>query len=429
MKTFFWLWSSQLLSLFGTAMTRFAVTIWAYQQTGQVTTLALMGFFNSAAFVLFSPLGGVVSDRWSRKWVVALADLGAGLVTAGLLGLYISGRMQIWHLYLAGALSNAFGAFQEPAFGASVALLVPPRELTRANGLLSLASDGSHMFAPALAGALLIPLGVGGIMTIDLITCLAAVLVVMTIRMARPPESLAGKAARGHLSQEMSYGFRYIAHHPGLLGILLIFTGINLFAAITYFGVLPAMILARSQGDVVALGVVQSALGIGGVVGGVLLSLWGGPENRLNGFLLSTALSFLLGDLLLAVGRSLPVWVTAAFVSAVFIPFILSCYDAIWQAGVPLDIQGRVFSAKNMIQICSMPLGFLLAGWLADRVFEPAMAVGGSLAGTFGWLVGIGPGAGMGLMFACTCILGTLTCIVGLSIPAVRRVDTASQNA
>jgi len=423
MKNFIWLWLSQLLSLFGTAMTRFALMVWAYQQTGQVTTLALLGFFNTGAYVLASPLAGVVTDRWNRKWVLALADLGAGLVTAGLLGLYLSGRMQIWHLYLAGVLTNALGAFQEPALGASVSLLVPPKELTRANGMLSLAYDGSHMFAPALAGALLAPIGVSGIMTVDVTTCLVAVLLVLATRLGRPAESAAGAAARGHLRHEMSFGFRYIARHPGLLGILLIFSGVNLSAAITYFGVLPAMVLARSGGDELALGSVQSMLGVGGVVGGVLLSLWGGPKNRLYGFLIPTGLSFLLGDFLFAVGRSLPVWLVAAFLSAVFIPFILGNYDAIWQTRVPQDIQGRVFSAKNMVQIGSMPLGYLLAGWLADGVFEPAMALGGGLAGIFGWLVGIGPGAGMGLMFLGTCLLGTLTSLVGLSIPSIRVVD------
>jgi hypothetical protein len=425
MKNFLWLWTSQLLSIFGTAMTRFAVTIWAYQQTGQATTLALMGFFNSAAYVLFSPLAGVLSDRVNRKWVVAFADLGAGLTTAGLLALYLMGRLQIWHLYLAGAFSNAMGAFQDPAVSASLSSLVPSSQLTRANGMLSLAYDGSHMFAPILAGALLAPLGVSGIMTIDLITCLSAVLVVASMRISRPAESAAGVAARGYLRDEMSFGFRYIARHSGLLGILLIFSGVNLFAAMTYFGVLPAMILARSHGNEVALGAVQSMLGIGGVVGGLLVSLWGGPKNRLRGFLLSTAFSFLLGDLLFAVGRSLPVWLAGAFTAAVFIPFILACYEAIWQSFVPHDIQGRVFSAKNMVQICSMPLGYLLAGWLADGVFEPAMTTGGSLAGTFGWLVGTGPGAGMGLMFACTCLLGTLTSLFGFLIPSVRHVEMA----
>ena len=426
MATFLLIWASQLFSIFGTGMTRFAVTIWAYQQTGKATTLALMGFFNTAAYVLFSPLAGVMADRWSRKWVVALADTGAGLVTTGLLALFLSGHMQIWHLYLAGALSNALGAFQDPAFTASVSVLVPAKQLTRANGMLSLANDGSRMFAPMLAGFLLLPLGVHGIMMIDLATCFVAVIIMLAVRIPNPPLSLEGKASRGHLSREITFGFKYIAHHPGLMGILLIFSGINLFAAITYFGVMPAMILARSGGDQVALGLIQSLLGVGGVVGGLVLSLWGGPKDRLKGFLLSATASFLLGDFFFAIGRSVPVWIVAAFVTAIFIPLIISCYEAIWQSTVPLDIQGRVFSVKNMVQIGSMPLGYLLAGWLADGVFEPAMAVSGSLAGRFGWLVGTGPGAGMGLMFMFTCILGTLTCLSGLLIPVVRQVENVN---
>ncbi len=423
MGTFTWLWLGQLLSIFGTAMTRFAVTIWAYRQTGQVTTLALMGFFNSGAYVLFSPLAGMVADRWPRKWVIIVADLAAGLVTLALLGLYLSGQMQIWHLYAAGALSNALGAFQEPAFNASVSVLVPKAQLTRANAMLSLADDGSRMFAPMLAGMLLLVIGVGGIMVLDVTTCLIAVGVVLANRIPQPLASAVGKAAQRDWRHDLTFGFRYIARHAGLAGILAIFTVINLFAALTYYGVLPAMILARSGRSEIALGAVQSVLGVGGVAAGLLLSLSGGPKKRLPGFLLATAGSFLLGDFLFAVGRSLPVWVTAAFLSAIFIPFILSNYEAMWQARVPHDVQGRVLAAKNMVQVGSMPLGYLLAGFLADRVFEPAMAVGGSLAGMFGPLVGIGPGAGMGLMFMCTCVLGTLTGLSGFLIPAVRRVE------
>jgi MFS transporter, DHA3 family, macrolide efflux protein len=324
---------------------------------------------------------------------------------------------------LVGVISNALGAFQEPAFNASVSMLVPPAQLTRANGMLSLAADGAHMFAPMLAGALLISLGIGGIMIIDLVTCLAAVALVIVLHIPQP----VGRADHHFVSRAaLTFGFRYIFSHSGLLGILLIFTGINLFAAITYFGVMPAMILARSGGDAAALGLVQSLLGIGGVIGGALMSLWGGPKDRLKGFLLSTAASFLLGDLLFAIGRSLTVWLIAAVVSAVFIPVLLSCYNAIWQSRVPHDIQGRIFSAKNMIQVGSMPLGYLLAGFFADGVFELAMAANGPLSGTFGWLVGIGPGAGMGLMFACTCVLGTSICLLGLTIPTVRNVENAT---
>lgn len=421
MPTFTLLWLGQLLSFFGTTMTRFGLTIWAYQQTGQATTLALLSFFNSGAYVLFSPLAGLVVDRWPRKWVIALADFGAGLVTAGLLALYLTGQLEIWHLYLGGVLTNALGAFQEPAFSASVSLIVPRSQLTRANGMLTLADDGARMFAPLLGGALLAPLGVNGILSIDILTCLLAVGIVLAVRIPNPPAAAASQS-RG--LSDLAFGFRYIARHPGLAGILSIFTGINLLAAVTYFGILPAMILARSGGDAAALGVVQALLGIGGVVGGALLSLWGGPKNRVRGFLLAGAVSFLLGDLLFAVGRSLPVWIMAALASAVFIPFIISLYQAIWQTRVPAEVQGRVFATKNMLQVSSMPLGYLLAGYLADQVFEPALAPGGALVDAFGWLVGTGAGAGMGLMFALTCGLGVLLCLSGLMIPAVREVDS-----
>ncbi len=423
MKTFLWIWLSQLLSIFGSAMTRFALTIWAYRQTGQVTTLALMSFFNAGAYVLFSPLAGVLVDRHSRKWIMVLADVGAGLVTLGMLALYVSGKLQIWHIYLGGVLNNAFGAFQEPAFSASVPLLVPKRQLVRANSLLSLANDGSRMFAPLLAGFLLAFIDVGGIMTIDLATCLAAVLVLARLPIPQPQTTAEGRAARGKFRQELAFGFRYIGSHSGLLGILLIFFVINLFAALTYFGVLPAMILARTGSNQMALGVVESLLGGGAVIGGLLLSVWGGPRKRVYVFMGATAASFLLGDLLFAVGRSLPAWVVAALCSAVFLPFIISCYESIWQSSVPADVQGRVFSAKNMIQVASMPPGYLATGFLADYIFEPAMAAGGRLAGTFGWLVGTGPGAGMALMFACTSLLGMLTGLAGFFIPAVRNVE------
>ncbi len=423
MKTFLWIWLSQLLSLFGTAMTRFALTIWAYEQTHQVTTLALMGFFNSGAYVLFSPLAGVIVDRFDRKKVIVLADLAAGLVTLGLLGLFTSGQLQIWHIYLAGLLTNAFGAFQEPAFSSTVRLLVPENQLVRANSMLSVASDGSKIFAPMLGGFLYVVIGAGGIMLIDISTCVAACIVIVIASIPRLAQREERFIFDSRIWQEMGFGVRYIRRHPGLMNLLLIFTIINLFAALTYFGVLPAMILARSGGSETALGAVQSVLGVGGVVGGVLLSLWGGPKKRVNGFLAATIGSFLLGDLLFAAGRSLPMWIVAAFFSAIFIPFIVSCYEAIWQVRVPVEMQGRVFSAKNMIQVASMPLGYLASGYLADQVFEPAMAQGGSLAGTFGWLVGTGPGAGMGLMFIFTCALGVLLGLAGFFMPSVQNVE------
>jgi hypothetical protein len=225
------------------------------------------------------------------------------------------------------------------------------------------------------------------------------------------------------MRQEMAFGFRYIFQRKGLLALLLIFTGINLFAALTYFGVLPAMILARSGGDQLALATVQGAMGLAGIIGGLVVSAWGLPRRRIHAVLACTAASFLLGDILFATGQTLPVWIAAGLAGSFFIPILVAGDRAIWQAKVAPDIQGRVFAANGMLRTAMMPIGYLLAGPLADHLFEPAMAAGGSLAGVFGGVVGVGPGAGMGLMFLCTCIMGTLFCLSGYLYRPLRRVE------
>jgi MFS family permease len=429
LKKFSFIWASQFLSIFGSALTRFGVIIWAYKQTGSATSLSLLSFFAALPYVLLSPLAGALVDRWDRRRVLIFSDLCAGVVTVGLLAMFQSDNLQIWHLYLAEALLSAFGAFQDPAFESSVALLVPAPQLTRANGMLAVANYGSQIFAPVMGGLLVNLIGLGGIMAIDLVTCLAATLVLVVLRIPRPSASQAGSSEGQRFWHNMAFGFRYIHNHTGLRGILLIYCGINLFAALTYFGVMPAMILSRSGGNEMALSTVQALLGAGGVIGGLLISAFGGPKNRVNGLLFTTGISFLLGDFLFAVSRSLPMWALAALASAIFIPYIVSCYQALWQSLVPLDVQGRVFAAKNMIQVGSMPLAYLAAGPLADFVFEPAMQPGGSLTGIFGSLIGVGPGAGMGVMFLFTCVMGVTISIVGYLTPAIRNLEQPAGSA
>jgi hypothetical protein len=118
-------------------------------------------------------------------------------------------------------------------------------------------------------------------------------------------------------------------------------------------------------------------------------------------------------------------WSIAGFLADFSIPFIVSPYYALWQEAVPPDVQGRVFATREMVQVTAQPFGFLAAGFLADRVFEPAMFDGGALAGSLGWLVGTGPGAGMAAMFLCTSLCGALTGLLGWLSPAIRRLDSA----
>lgn len=422
MRIFTIIWLGQLVSVLGTGMTRFALMIWAYQQTGQATTLALIGFFAWAPFIVFSPFAGVWVDRLNRRWVMIGANLGQCIVTASVLGLFFTGQLAIWHIYLLEMCASLFDAFQAPAYTAATTTLLSKQEFARANGMRSLASDSAQIAAPIAAGALLPFLGIGGVMLIDGVTFMVALLTLWLVRIPTPsPQTTPVKTER--FLAEASTGFQYIFQRKGLLGLLLIFTGIHFFASLTYFAVLPTLILARSGGNETALGLVQAALGVGGVVGGLLVSIWGLPRRKIHAILGACALSFLFGDLLFATGRTLPAWLLAAGVSAIFIPFIIAADRTIWQSKVEPAIQGRVFSVSGMFRNASQPLGYLLAGPLADRVFGPAMQPTGVLAPYFGWLVGTGPGAGIGLMFVCTAVLGALMSASGYLFHAIRNVE------
>jgi len=423
LKTFIIIWFGQLVSLVGTAMTRFALLIWTYQQSGNATSLALLGFFSFAPYVLISPVAGVWIDRLNRRWVMLATDLGAGLMTVLMLGLYLTGHLEIWHLFLASALTGAFEAFQIPAYSAATTLLIPKKHYARASGLRSMADSGAQIAGPFLAGTLLAFIDIGGVMLIDVATFIIAMLTLLAVRIPSLPSVTAQESTQSTTWQELKFGFSYIFQRRGLLGLLLIFLSINFIAALTYFAVLPPLILARTGGDELALASVQATMGVGGVLGGLLLSVWGGPKRQIHGVLAAAAISFLAGDILFAVGRSVPVWIVGGFLAAFFVPFIIGANRAIWQAKVAPAIQGRVFSVQSMLQTALMPLGYLMAGPLADYVFEPAMALNGPLAGLFGRLVGVGPGAGIALMFGCTAVIGTLVSLSGYFFSAVRRVE------
>ncbi len=427
MRAFTLVCAGQTFSLLGTGMTGFALVIWAYLQTGQATTLALAAFFRFAPTVILSPIAGALVDRWNRKLTMMLSDLAAGVGTIVLLVLYLPGALQVWHWFVLGAFEGAFEAFQWPAYSAAVSTMLPKSQYGRASGMLSTAQSISGVFSPvfaaAILGVLLVGPGIAVILAIDIVTFVIAVSILLAVHIPQPAVTETGRKARGSLLSESVYGFRYIAARRSLLGLQLVFFLINFIFPLGFIVVTP-MILSRTGNDVVVLGAVNSIAAIGGVAGGLALSLWGGPKRRVHGVLGGMALAGILGSILMGVGREVAIWGIAAFSGSFLLPFINGSNQAIWQAKVAPDVQGKVFAARRLIAQITAPAAMVIAGPLADGVFEPAMAVGGSLTGVFGWAVGTGPGAGMALMLIVFGALGAIVGIGGYFVRAVRNAET-----
>ena len=188
--------------------------------------------------------------------------------------------------------------------------------------------------------------------------------------------------------------------------------------------VLAPFILARTGNNSATFGAVESALAVGAVLGGLIVSLWGGFKRQMKNIFLGEFLTGLVLMSLFGLGRSLPVWAVAALIGCIFPVFTNGASQAIWQAKVAPDVQGRVFSARRMIAWITGPITPIIAGALADYVTEPGMQAGGWLAGAFSWLVGTEPGSGMGLQFFLAGIVYMLVVLlVYFFFPVVRNLE------
>ena len=414
--------AGQAISLLGTAMTSFGLTLWAYEVTGKATPLALVGLFWGLPFVALSPFVGVLVDRSNRKWMMMLSDLSAALTTLIVAILYATVSLQVWHLYVTAAISGVLQGFQWPAYSAAMSVMLPKEQYARANGMLSAVGSGSGILAPMLAGALIGPLGLGGLFAIDLLSAVVAVGTLLSVRIPRSAPSKAGQERQGRFLYEAAYGFRFILDRPSLLGLQSVFMVGNFFLNLA-FVVLSPMILGRTGSDEWVLGSVRSAGAIGGLMGGLLMTAWGGLKRRVNGVLVGWLCIGVFGSTVVGLGRAPPVWMSGVFLASVSSAVIDSSNQAIWQAKVPPEVQGRVFSVRRLIAMLMAPASQVLAGPLSDRILEPAMAEDGRLVPLFGWLVGTGTGAGMALQFVWCGLLVTLTALLACLIPAIRNVE------
>jgi hypothetical protein len=266
-------------------------------------------------------------------------------------------------------------------------------------------------------------IGLSGVLTIDILTFIFAVSALLLVHIPQPKTTVEGEEARGSLLKESVYGFHYILKRPGLLGLQLVFMAGNFLAGISYTLMAP-MILSRTQNNALTLGAVNSIGAIGGLLGGLLMSAWGGARRKVHGVLSGWAIGGLFGSVFMGLGRNLPTWAASEFASTVTGPIVNASNQAIWQSKVAPDVQGRVFSIRRLIAWFSSPLAALVAGPLADRVMEPAMRSDGVLSPIFGPILGTGPGAGMALIMI-LCGLGTIAVgLGGYAVRAVREVET-----
>lgn len=418
-RTFVIVWFGQLVSLVGSGLFGFAVGVWIYQETGSATLLALMTLFDVLPGLLVMPFTGALADRKSRRLLMMVGDSICAISTITVALLIWQGSPAYWLFYLALALGSIGNAIQWPAYNASVAMLVPEKHLGRANGLMQLGEAVATIGAPLLAGILVVTIGIAGVIVIDFVTFLFAITTVFLVRIPQPEPLAEEEASEAPWWRQATFGWRYIRTRPGLLSLLLLFALLNfIVGGVTVLT--PALVLSFATAAM--LGIVQAAGGGGMLLGGLAMTSWGGPKRRIVGVLGFTFLGA-IGLVLYGLQPLIPLIAVGAFVFFFTLPVVNASSQVIWQSKVELPFQGRVFAVRRMLAQITAPLAYLLAGLAADNYFGPALMPGGSLAGSVGQLIGVGPGRGIGLMFVAGGVLAGTAAILGYLYPRLRYVE------
>jgi MFS transporter, DHA3 family, macrolide efflux protein len=418
LRDFLQIWFGQLVSGVGSQLTSFALGLWVYQTTGSITRFAMVFVSMAVPTLLLLPFAGALVDRWDRRRTMIVCESVSAVVIGSMALQAAIGHLSMWQIYVGIGLTAMSNALLQTAYAASVPLLADRERLTRVNGLIQTGQGLALVGGPALAGILVSVMGIPGVLAVDALTFVVGAVCIVLARVPRPPRD---DVEKNDLLHEAHEGWRYVAERPGLLGLLGLSAIGSFLYAIASITITPLVLITAHQ-DERMLGLQMSLSCSGLLVGGVLITLWGGPRHKIHGLLGFSVLSG-LAIAIHGLAPSLTLLIVAGFLMFLSVPPAQSASMALWQTKVPSQLLGRTMAILRMTSEATLPIGFLLAGPLAEFVFEPAMMPGGALARTVGAVIGVGPGRGLALMFIVLGVLMMAVAAAGYGIRSIRRIE------
>ena len=420
LHSFLLLWGSQTVSQLGTAMTDYAVIIWVYSQKGTASSVTLLTVCTFLPTIFLRFLAGSMVDRKDKKRIMLIADTVAACGTLAVFALHSADVLQIWHLYVINFLLSLMNAFQEPASFVAVSMLVPEEHYARASGLQGFSGAAVSILAPALGALLVAAGGLDLVLIIDLATFAFAFLVLLFL--IRIPEAERREAEEEPFSKTCLAGVRYLREHTAILRITLFIAVINFLAKLGNDGLLSPFILGRTGNNQAVLGAVESFTALGVMAGSLFVTMTKPAKKRIPLIFITTGLIFAAEIIQSLVSRPW-LWCAAAFCGYMMAAVMNVNLDTLMREKVPLEMQGRVFSAKGTLQNFTIPPALLLGGLLADSVFEPFMTADSPAQQALAGFFGTGKGSGIGVMFFIVGVIGMAISFTRLRKPVYRELD------
>jgi DHA3 family macrolide efflux protein-like MFS transporter len=368
---FFTIWTGQQLSWIGSSLAQFALVWWLTETTGSATVLAVGTLISLLPGVFLGPFVGALVDRWNRRVVMFVADSVIALVSAWLAYLFWADAMQISHVYFIMLVRAIGGTFHWSAMMASTSLMVPSEHLPRVAGLNQTIGGAVNIISPPLGALLLGLLPLHGIMAIDVATAAFAIVPLFFVYIPQPQRASTATVAAGSkatLWTDVREGLRYVRGWPGLLAVAGLAMALN-FLVTPAMSLMPILVTDHFSGEALQLGWMNSAWGVGLVLGGVILGAWGGFRQRIV-TVLTGIVGLGLGLLLVGLtpATAFPLALVGLFFGAAMNSMCNGSAHALLQQVVAPEMQGRVFTLVVSLCNAATPLGMAIAGPVADAV-------------------------------------------------------------
>lgn len=383
-----------------------------------VALLAICGYVPT---IIASVIAGPIVDKLRKKAVILVADSIAAMTTVALMILFALDRLSVSHLYIVCAILGVTGAFQSPASNVAITALVPKAQYLRVSGLQSFSGSLQGILAPVLGTAVLAFGGLGAVLLVDLSTFAIAFVTLLLMRIPEPKSENSGRQ-EGYFAS-LRLGARFVKGNKGVWHIFRYQMLLNLIAGVAYYSVLGPMILARTGGSEMALGYVNTSIGLGAMAGGLILTVYKPRLSRVKMMCYGYALSFAMCDAFLATGRSLPVWCVAGFLGNLTLPFGDGALSTLLRENIPLPLQGRVYSLRGALVALATTLGYLIGATVADQLAEPIVMAQNPISGALRFVLGTGEGRAMGLVFLLTSATGIASSLILKRDKAVLAID------
>jgi len=386
------LWLAGLASVLGDRIVTVALALFVIDLTGDPTDLGFVLAAHAIPLVGFMLIGGVWADRLPRHRLMVATDLIRFLLHGTLAALIIAGTVEIWQVVAIEALFGSAEAFFRPASTAVIPQTVPEPEIQEANALVGMSNNVCEFAGPALATALVLGVGAGEAFAVDAATFVisAALLVRMSPRRreAAAGAELAGGEEPESLRAQLRVGYEEVRARAWVWATLVAACAM-LFLGLAPWFVLGPVVADENYGSTDVYGIVTAALGAGTILGSLVGIRWR-PLRPMRVGLVMGALWCPMA-VAYALGAPLEVVLPAAVVGG----FGFALFDVWWLTAlaerIPPDRLSRVSSYDWMVSLGLLPVGYLLAGPLAEALGAVEVLAIGSALAMAAWLLALLP--------------------------------------